>query len=280
MLYAQQTSGNPHNTAHFIDIANLTHESFNKDLNKVLDRAEKFGIKKIIITGACPHSNEQAVKLTEQFAEHKVQLSTTAGVHPHEAKQFNQEVAQNITGLSQIDVVKAIGETGLDFYRDLSPRPVQEQVFINQLAIAAETGLPVFLHERNAHQRFFAILKDYRDHLHKVIVHCFTGDKKSLFNYLDIDCFIGLTGWICDERRGSHLLPLIPNIPLNRLLIETDAPYLMPRTLHIKPRTRRNEPMFLSEVFNLIKQHQDGNTQIIMQQLYDNANSFFNLGDE
>ena len=261
----------------FIDIANLTHESYEKDMEQVLDRALTQGVKKIIITGACPHSNQEAIKLTERFQAHKIELYTTLGIHPHEAKQFNHQIAKDILACSAITQVKAIGETGLDFYRDLSPRNVQEHAFTEQLSIAAETGLPLFLHEREAHERFFTILKSHRDQLGKLIVHCFTGNKKALFRYLDMDCFIGLTGWITDERRGQHLLPLIKNIPLHRLLIETDAPYLLPHTIQPKPATRRNEPMFLPEVFAKLKRYRSEDSTTLMQQLYSNANDFFNL---
>ena len=142
----------------FVDIANLTHKSYKKDIEQVLDRAAAQGVRKIVITGACPNSNREAIALAERFQEHQVALYTTLGIHPHEAVQFNAESASEILALSQTDTVKAIGETGLDFYRDFSPRKIQEQAFTEQLAIGAKTGLPVFLHEREAHERFFAIL--------------------------------------------------------------------------------------------------------------------------
>ncbi len=135
---------------------------------------------------------------------------------------------------------------GLDFNRDFSPRPDQERAFEAQLALAVEYQLPVFLHERDAHERFAPILKAYRDHLVGAVVHCFTGSRQALFDYLDLDCHIGITGWVCDERRGKPLAELVHNIPDNRLLLETDAPYLLPRDLpEAPPKKRRNEPSLL-----------------------------------
>lgn len=263
----------------FTDIANLTHESFQKDMADILDRAAEKGIRKIMITGACPASSQAAIALSKKFVGHAVRLYTTTGVHPHAASQFSQNVAQDMVTQAQTerDKIKAIGETGLDFYRDLSPRAIQEHAFHEQLAVAAKVNLPVFLHERDAHQRFFAILKEHRDHLKKVIVHCFTGDKQALFRYLDMDCFIGLTGWITDRKRGSHLLPLIKAIPLDRLLIETDAPYLLPHNINPQPETRRNEPALLPAIFHALSAHRQEAKHMLMQQLYRNADVFFDL---
>ena len=263
----------------FVDIANLTHESFQQDIVEVLDRAAQMGVEKIITTGACPVSSQAAVTLCKERRSHPVKLYATLGVHPHAAHQFSQNVVQDLylQAEQEQDVVKAIGETGLDFYRDLSPRPVQEQAFHEQLDLAAQLNLPVFLHEREAHERFFAILQEHRDDLPRVIVHCFTGDKRALFRYLDLDCFIGLTGWITDKKRGKHLLPLIGNIPVHRLLVETDAPYLLPHNIYPRPKTRRNEPALLPEVFRALAVQRDETEHELMQNLYRNANFFFNL---
>src|SRR5699024_867619 len=144
--------------------------------------------------------------------------------------------------------VVAIGETGLDFFRDFSPRPQQEAAFRAQLELAAELDMPVFLHQREAHARFLPILRDHLSALPAAVVHCFTGTDTELDAYLDAGCHIGITGWICDERRGHHLRDLVARVPAGRLMIETDAPYLLPRDLRPKPRSRRNDPMHLAHV--------------------------------
>jgi len=149
--------------------------------------------------------------------------------------------------LARSPEVKSYGECGLDFDRDFSPRPAQEKAFEAQLELAAAARLPVFLHERAAHERFLDILRRHRPKLTRAVVHCFTGTGAELDAYLGLDCHIGITGWICDERRGLGLRPLIARIPPERLMIETDAPFLMPPAAK-KGRERRNEPAFLRHV--------------------------------
>ena len=233
-----------------IDIgANLTNKRFANDLNEVLDRAEAFGVKHIVLTGTSEQSSEQALALAET---NRSLLSCTAGVHPHDAKSWNESSRKHIQKLAAHSAVAAIGECGLDFNRDFSPRPQQEACFESQLELAVELDKPVFLHERDAHDRFVEILKPYRDDLKGAVVHCFTGNKKALFNYLDLDCHIGITGWVCDERRGMDLRELVKNIPTSRLMIETDAPYLAPRDLRPKPKGGRNEPYCLKHIAAVI----------------------------
>lgn len=234
-----------------IDIgANLGHESFAHDLDVVIQHARDIGIVHMIVTGTSLHATQQAQSIAEQ---HPGYLSITAGVHPHEASTCNAEVFAQISALAQCANVVAVGETGLDFNRDFSPRPIQEEVFQLQLQLACEIGKPVFLHQRDAHSHFLPILKGFRDGLARSgVVHCFTGERNELYDYLDLDMYIGITGWICDERRGHHLLEMVADIPPERLLLETDAPYLLPRTLRPRPKSRRNEPCFLPEVLRTV----------------------------
>ncbi|MGB0361038.1 MAG: TatD family hydrolase, partial [Endozoicomonas sp.] len=167
--------------------------------------------------------------------------------------------------------------TGLDFTRNFSPRPVQETVFEHHIELASETGMPLFCHERDAFERFSEIIGSYRDQLSKLVVHCFTADKTALYRYLDLDCHIGITGWICDERRGTHLWPLVKDIPSSRLMIETDAPWLLPRTLPVKPKNRRNEPVFLLEVLREIALHTGKAEEKIARETLTTSQLFFNL---
>ncbi len=233
-----------------VDIgANLGHESFQRDLPAVLTAASAAAVKHIVVTGTSVASSEQALQLAH---DHCGMLTCTAGIHPHEATSCTESSLAAIKQLCVDEAVVALGEMGLDFNRDYSPRPAQEKAFEAQLALACELGMPVFLHERDAHERFFAILKDFRDHLPRGVVHCFTGDKQALYHYLDIDMHIGITGWVCDERRGKHLHPLLRDIPAQRLMLETDAPYLLPRNIHPKPTGRRNEPANLPWVLTVV----------------------------
>lgn len=233
----------------WIDIgANLTHDSFDLDRDAVIERAYKFGVVQMLITGATLSSSEQALELARA---HPQRLYATAGVHPHHAAQLQQhELAQLKELLAQPQVL-AVGECGLDYFRNFSPREAQLRAFEWQLQLAAECGKPVFLHQRDAHEDFMAVLREHRRALKGGVAHCFTADARELEDYLALDLSIGVTGWICDERRGAHLKPLMASIPRDRLMLETDAPYLLPRDLPKalpKPHGRRNEPMYLPHV--------------------------------
>ena len=203
-----------------IDIGcNLTHDSFDVDRDKVIEAAFQAGVSQMIVTGASAEGSQQAVQLADEWPQH---LFATVGVHPHRASAYDDETDQLLSELADRANVVAIGETGLDYFRDFSPREDQRSSFEQQIQIAIDTGLPFFLHQRDAHEDFVAILKQYRDQLNEVVVHCFTGSKTELHECLDLDFYIGITGWICDERRGTHLQELIKEIPLNRLMLETD----------------------------------------------------------
>lgn len=258
-----------------IDIgANLTHESFRHDLDAVLERARKAGVERMIVTGASREGSEQALELAHQ---HAGTLHATAGVHPHHAADYDADTDSALRDLLRAPEVVAVGETGLDYYRDLSPRPVQRAAFEKQLAIAVEVQKPLFLHQRDAHADFLALLKTARDGVPAVVVHCFTDERRALFDYLDLDCHIGITGWVCDERRGLHLRELVREIPANRLLLETDAPYLLPRDVRPQPAHRRNEPMYLAHVCEVVAELCDEAPETTAARTTANARAFFRL---
>jgi TatD DNase family protein len=229
-----------------IDIgANLAHPSFRHDLDEVLGRARSAGVSSIVLTGTSVEASRDAAQLARL---HGPGLYATAGVHPHDAKDFGKTTLDELRALVLNPLVRAVGECGLDYNRNYSPRAAQRPALEAQLALAAELKLPVFLHDRDSHEELLALVKRYRDRLTAGVVHCFTGTREELHAYLDLDLHIGVTGWICDERRGLHLLELVADIPANRLMLETDAPYLLPRTIKPAPRHRRNEPAFLTYV--------------------------------
>jgi len=229
-----------------IDIgANLSHDSFRHDLPQVLERAHSAGVAQMVVTGASESESRAAHDIA---SAHPGVLFATAGVHPHLAREWTDDTAMAIRELVQSPIVVAVGEAGLDFNRDFSPRPIQEQVFAAQLELAVELGMPVFMHERDAHDRFAAILGEFRSRLGPAVIHCFTGDAQELDHYLELDLHVGITGWICDDRRGTHLRELVSRIPLERLMLETDSPYLLPRDLDPRPKSRRNEPMHLAHI--------------------------------
>jgi TatD DNase family protein len=230
----------------WIDIGvNLTHESFDRDRAAVIERARSNGVLQLIVTGASVTGSSAALELAR---EHPGELFATAGVHPHYAAHLTASDLPELRRLLQQPQVVAAGECGLDYHRDLSPRESQLRAFEWQLQLAAEIGKPVFLHQRDAHQDFVAVLREHRGGLAGGIAHCFTAGQQELDDYLELNLSIGITGWLCDERRGTHLQALLPRIPADRLMLETDAPYLLPRDLLVTPRARRNEPMFLPHV--------------------------------
>lgn len=229
-----------------IDIgANLTHDSFDDDRERVIAEARAAGLTGIVLTSTSVSESRSAIELATTDPEF---FRATAGVHPHHATEFDDEAERRLEQLHADSVTCAVGECGLDFFRDFSPRDDQERAFEAQLDLAARLDRPVFLHQRDAHERFVAILREYRDRLPAAVVHCFTGTDAELADYRDLDCHIGITGWICDERRGLHLRELVPEIPADRLMVETDAPFLIPRDLRPKPKTRRNEPKWLPHI--------------------------------
>jgi TatD DNase family protein len=229
-----------------IDIgANLGHESFDHDLPEVLARAREAGVSRIVVTGASREGSAKALQLAQA---HPGFLSATAGVHPHHAVEYTDECDLEMRALHQHAEVLAVGECGLDYFRDLAPRPAQRKAFERQLQLALDLQKPLFLHQRDAHDDFMAMMGNFSGLLGKAVVHCFTGTRKELFDCLDADYYIGITGWLCDERRGLHLRELVKSIPADRLMIETDAPYLLPRSVKPMPSHRRNEPMYLRHI--------------------------------
>lgn len=258
-----------------VDIcANLTHDAFDDDRDEVLARAREAGVERLIITGADEASSRQAVELARSDPD---RLRATVGVHPHAAEQASDEVIAVLHALAVDPQVAAIGETGLDFNRDFSPRARQEALFDRQLALAAQLGLPVFAHQRDAHERFMALLRPWRDQLGPVVVHCFTGTEAEIEDYLALDCHIGVTGWICDERRGHHLREFIARVPSERLMIETDAPYLLPRDLKPRPKSRRNEPANLPHIAEAVAAARGETLEALAASTTATARRFFGL---
>ena len=251
--------------------ANLTHESFDKDLKEVIERAIKNSVNNICITGCNLLDSKKALEIAQLFPDN---LITTCGIHPHYADSFNKNSILEIYDICQNTNVKAIGETGLDFNRNYSDKNKQIESFLNHIKIANKLNLPMFLHQRDAHQDFMDCINTEKPEV-KCVVHCFTGQKNELEDYLINNFYIGLTGWICDPKRGSHLEELIPIIPLDRLLIETDSPYLFPKNLKIKGR--RNEPGFLNEILNKVVEVRKETETEIKEALMRNSLYFFNL---
>ncbi|GGD76442.1 TatD family hydrolase [Lacimicrobium alkaliphilum] len=249
---------------------NLTNSRFSKDLGEVLGRAQAGQVTEMLITGTSESQSEAALSLAEQYNQY-----STAGVHPHDASSVDKDYLHRLRDLADSPRVRAIGECGLDFNRNFSARDDQLRVFEQQLELAVELQLPVFLHERDAFSEQITLLKKYRPGLVGGVAHCFTGDREKMESYLQLDLYIGITGWLCDKKRGLDLRNAVPHLPLQRLLLETDAPFLTPKTL--RPKTSRNEPGFLPHIAEALS----GLIQVPVEQLAlvstENAQRLFNI---
>ena len=258
-----------------IDIgANLTHESFDHDRDAVMQRARDAGVVQMVVTGASREHSSQALALAR---EHPGELFATAGVHPHHASEYTAECDAQMRALHSHPEVVAVGECGLDYFRDFSPRPAQRRAFELQLQIAADTGKPLFLHQRDAHADFIGVMSEFAGQLGPAVVHGFTGSRQELFDCLDRDWHIGITGWLCDERRGLHLRELVKNIPADRLMVETDSPYLLPRTVKPAPSHRRNEPLYLAHIVEELARDRGEDVAVTAANSTATARAFFRL---
>jgi len=256
-----------------IDIgANLTHPAFHADLAEVLARASGAGVDRIVATGTSVQESTAALALAKAHDN----VFCTAGVHPHHARECDDTTIAALRVLAQQPKVVAIGECGLDFNRNYSPHPDQEKWFRAQVELAVELKKPLFLHSRDAFEGFYSLIQEYKDNI-KGVAHCFTGEKAELHAYIDLGLYIGITGWICDERRGAHLLELVRDIPADRLMLETDSPYLTPRTMRPQPKARRNEPAFLPHVLKTVAQALGKLPGQVAEETTRNARTFFGL---
>ncbi len=262
-----------------IDIGiNLINRQFKNDAAAVIKKAIAAGVYRMVLTGTSVPNSEQSAALARQYPD---QLFSTAGIHPHDAKHFDGESIARLRALLQQPQVVSVGECGLDFDRDFSPRPMQEQCFEAQLQLAIETQKPLFLHERAAFERFVSIVNNCLSALPAAVVHCFTGTLAEAKTYLDRGLYLGFTGAITDARRFAHLEEVVKYVPQDRLMIETDAPFMLPKNvpgnLLASGMERRNEPAFLPYVAEKVAHIKKTTPDEIARCTSENANRFFGL---
>tara|TARA_B100000965_G_C19541986_1_gene736005 strand:- start:680 stop:1468 length:789 start_codon:yes stop_codon:yes gene_type:complete len=256
------------------DIAcNFTSERFNKDLNEVINRAMTNKISKFGLICSRLGDLDKLLKIYNQYSKN---MFFTIGVHPHHAGEINDEYLKKLKEIINKNQPHAIGETGLDFFRNLSTYEEQIYAFEEQIKIAIDTNKPLFLHQRDSHDDFIKILRKYSSDINKAVVHCFTGSQKQLDDYLELNCYIGVTGWICDEKRNVELRKTIKNIPLSKLMVETDCPYLIPKNLTNKPKNNRNEPNNLNHIVADIAVLINVDENILRKETFKNTKNFFN----
>jgi TatD DNase family protein len=258
-----------------IDIGlNLMHKSYSKDRIDIMNEAQKVGVSKAIITGSSINSSKNAVDYAKK---HENVLYATCGVHPHDAKTCDENTIDTLRNLAKEDCVVAIGECGLDYNRNFSPQPVQRKWFEEQIKLAEELKMPLFLHDRESYDDFTKIMKRHGTIAKQSVVHCFTGTKYEAEDYLDLGCYIGITGWVCDERRNDDLLKAIKVIPPEKLMIETDGPFLLPRDLSPKPKKNRNEPKYLPHILKRISKEMNMNCEELAGIVTGNTKQFFKI---
>ncbi len=261
---------------------NLLNSQFNSDREAVIERAHNAGVGKLLITATNLATSTQAIVWSQPPSRW-----CTAGIHPHDATDLPPTWLEELTHLAQHKHVVAVGETGLDFYRNFSPRTLQIEVFDQQIGLAARLGKPLFVHDRDSKGEVYQRLQKAGD-LPPVLIHCFTGTRADLEAYLAAGFYIGITGWVADPRRGDTLRELVPHIPLERLVIETDAPFLKPHNTpadflddHNLPAKfkRRNEPALLPRVLEAITHLRPESAAEVARATADNAAILFGLQD-
>lgn len=256
-----------------IDIGvNLTHPSLFKDLDNNIAQWQDAGVNQIIAIASDLEESEALIQITQNYNH----ISHTLGCHPHHADDWHQDSRSILLALIEnAPNAIAIGETGLDFNRNYATQSNQINAFNQQIEIATQSNLPLYLHEREAQDELISTLNNHFDKEVKGVLHCFTGDQSTLKRYLDLGLYIGVTGWICDERRGQDLQEAIKYIPEDRLLIETDSPFLLPRTL--RPRPKKNHPKFLPHIAEQAALHAGIEPKELIEKSRLNAKRLFKL---
>ena len=257
--------------------ANLTHSSFNKDLKVVIKDAKDAGVNCFIITGSSVDDSLTAFNLAKKLDGN---FYITAGVHPHNAKDYLPSSYEKLLKLTENKLVVAIGECALASFRNFSNKLEQKDVFTMQIELSIKKNLPLFLHQRDSFSDFFNILSSYQDQIPGGVAHCFTGGKEELFPLLDLGLYIGITGWLCDPKRGHLLREAIHTIPTDRLLIETDAPYLLPKDIKNKPKDRRNEPKYLIHILERISDMLKIDKEDLSNQIDKNTKALFQITNQ
>ena len=262
------------NELKYIDIGlNLANKQFKRDRDEVVKNSYDNNIG-FIITGTDKRANYEALNLCDEYNNYPIYC--TCGIHPHNADDWNDEYKNIIIQQLRSDdkYIKAIGEIGLDYDRMYSKKENQLECFDEMLSLAEEFNKPVFLHERSAVEDFIKVLKNHRKLCNRAVVHCFTGNRATVLRYLNLGCYIGITGWICDSRRNKDLVDALKVIPLERLMIETDAPYLTPMGKGLERRNIPNNIIYVAEEIAKIK---NVSVKEVQEKCLSNTIKFFNL---
>ena len=249
----------------------LDDKTYARDLDNVIERAHSAGVARLMTIGVNAKTSARAVELAQSHPD----ICASVGVHPHDAGNCRESVIDDLIKLAENPKVRAWGEIGLDFNRMYSPGEDQEKWFRRQLEIADQLDLPMIFHERDSHGRFLEMLKNNCGNNIKGVVHCFSGNQVELDHYLELGLHIGITGIITMKSRGTHLREMASLIPANRLLVETDAPYLTPSPE--RNRHRRNEPAFVKSVLLKLAEVRDTDPAALAKTVWDNTCRLYNI---
>lgn len=257
---------------------NLCSSQFEKDWQEVLVRAKNQGVTGAILTTTSVKSFYKNLELIKHNPT-ELKLYTTIGFHPHNSNIDKKSFEELFLLYEKYrDYIVSVGETGLDYFRHLVDEKKQKETFLWHLDYAQEHKLSLFLHERGAFEDFYDILS-YSKNEQKKVVHCFTGKKEELKKYLDLDCYIGITTWLCDHRRNHDIKEAIQYLPLDKMLIETDAPYLIPKNSQLKG-VQRNEPQYLHFLIDALSQYLKLDREYLIEKTTQNCHAFFHLHDK
>jgi TatD DNase family protein len=249
----------------------LDDRAYGNDIDDVVHRMHAAGVASAMIVGTTLERSIKAVSLAESFSE----LYASVGIHPHDAKNCSEETLEDLRNLAKKFRVRAWGEIGLDFNRMFSPRKDQEKWLVRQLYVADEMDLPVIFHERDSNGRLIEILKTNIKKDRNGVIHCFSGDRDNLEQYLDMGLYIGITGIVTIKGRGADLRKLVPFIPVDRILVETDAPYLIPAPE--KNHIRRNEPAFVRSVLLKLAEIKKEDPARLADKIWNNTCRLYNV---
>lgn len=252
-------------------------EKYHKQL---LDYSHEANVTHIIGISNCKKEWQLNVDLIKEYKNHPVKIYSTCGIHPHHAREYElSDKDKMIKHVQQNETVVAVGECGLDYNRNFSAQETQKEVFKHQIDVAYQLNMPLYMHERDADQDMIRILTNAKKSYPNLtgVIHCFTGDSKTMKSYLDLGFSIGITGWICDERRNLKLLEAIKTLPLDRLLIETDAPWLAPKAFLYDYDTTFSEPAALPYIIEAIANNTNYSYDSIVKETNQNTKKMFNF---
>lgn len=260
---------------------NLCSKQFNNYHDTLIEHAKEAGLNGFITISNSHKEWKQNLNLIRQYSNDQFKIYMTIGIHPHNAKEVTTDnVYDELTQLVQSNsCIVAIGECGLDYDRNFSPKSKQIEVFKKHIELSLLLNKPLYLHERDAHDDFYNTLLEYKNNCAnlKGIVHCFTGKKEHMMKYIELGLYIGITGWICDKRRNHDLVEAVKDLDLNKLILETDAPWLIPFEYSKHWNTKRNQPDAIYYVSSVLSNILEISEESIINKSSQNISKLFSL---